>query len=358
MNRCPDAVDATMSRSPEDVDPVEARFVHAKLLLDHAHDESLPLAGRLVAMGKMAGCLDDLFTDAPGLPAATNSRVAPQPKLTADSLTRAVAPLLDEAAALLNDELLPELARAGVCLASMDQLTPRQLTALDDYFQLHVFPLLLPLAVDPGHPFPRLNSGQLNLLVHLRAQAHNTLMGGVMLAVLQIPHGLPRWIQVPGGSGGGAHGKAAKAQPTTYVWLEDLVRTHTDLLFPGLTIRGTYIFRVVGSIPTSRPHGETDFSHHARGSDVQHHQVQHGSILHGSGLHGNVRLDIEAAATHGLTDWLANHIHLPLSTVARNVPPMAMADLVRLAALIPAPTPWYRRWSQRLLTALFGHINP
>ena len=160
-----------------------------------------------------------------------------------------IYPLLHRQQYLLNDEVLPALAAAGIRVVDIDEVTPEERVALDRYYEREVFPVLTPLAVDPGHPFPHISNLSLNLAVAIEDP---TL--GSRFARLKIPNVLPRFIPIPphegvaedtasasAGSGGSAAGGAANL---TLVPLEQLIAANLDDLFPGLHVVESYPFQV------------------------------------------------------------------------------------------------------------------
>jgi polyphosphate kinase len=138
---------------------------------------------------------------------------------------------------VLYNELLPDLARAGVHLLDYSALDAHQQAVAADYFQRAVFPVLTPLAVDASHPFPHISNLSLSLLVVVRDR------GSQRLARVKVPGVVPRLVPVPpgpaqNGSPDGIH------QPVCFVWLEQVVAANLASLFPGKEIVAAYAFRV------------------------------------------------------------------------------------------------------------------
>lgn len=297
-----------------------AHFVQPQALLHTAQDEQSPLRARLAALGQMAAAVDELFVthcaELRNAMEVSGSMVLAPTAVT----TRYVTPLLEQAADELHGKLLPMLPSQGIELVRMDALTPQELTAVAALFRREFYPLLIPLAVDPGHPFPRLGHGTMNLLIQLRQPSGDAMVGGALFAVLMIPHSLPRWIRVPSDAG---------EQVQRFVWIEDMLEHFAARLFNGMDVAHVYHFRVLrcAQLHTpDRPDGDI------------------------------VRLDISAPMARNVALWLANHLHLPAHTVVRNQPPLAMADLRALGDLMPARAPWYRRASTRVWRFFFGHL--
>jgi polyphosphate kinase len=131
--------------------------------------------------------------------------------------------------------LLPKLADAGIVFVKPSELSSQAQLDLDARFHNEVFPILTPIAIDPGHPFPQVRNKSLNLGVMLMREG--TLEHG--FGVVQVPSMLPRLYPVAGV-------KTPNGQPATraFVLLEDLLARHVGTIFPGARIEGLYVFRV------------------------------------------------------------------------------------------------------------------
>ena len=130
---------------------------------------------------------------------------------------------------LVNDTLLPALASSGISLLVVRELDDAKRAALGTFFREAVLPVLTPLAIDVSRPFPLLSSLSLNLALLLEpAPGENERR----LAIVQVPAGLTRLVEVAGGEG------------YTFVLLEDVIRTHIAQLFPGQTISETTVIRL------------------------------------------------------------------------------------------------------------------
>ena len=124
------------------------------------------------------------------------------------------------------DHLVPELAQAGVAFASFDQLDEADRAHLGAYFDERIFPVLTPLAVDPGHPFPYISDLSLNLAVVV----NDPVTGDHRFARVKVPNLLPRFIVMPDG--------------VRFVSLEQVIAEHLAVLFPGMVLGRHHAFRV------------------------------------------------------------------------------------------------------------------
>jgi polyphosphate kinase len=135
-------------------------------------------------------------------------------------------------------EVQPGLEQEGISVVDWPSLDGEERAALDAYFQEHVFPVLTPLAFDPGRPFPHISNRSLNLAVVV-----SDPKGEEHFARVKVPNTLPQLVPV----------KAASENPPApllgaktfkFVWLEQLIAANLRLLFPGMEIVESYPFRV------------------------------------------------------------------------------------------------------------------
>jgi polyphosphate kinase len=148
-------------------------------------------------------------------------------------LREAVLPLVALQARSFSDEVRPELARHGIRLLEWSELTPGQRAAAASYFRRNVFPVLTPLAVDPGHPFPFISNLSTSLGLFLSSPDSEERL----FARVKVPEVLPPWVSLPSECD-------SRADVRSFVRLQDVIRFHLDELFPGMTIQEVMPFRV------------------------------------------------------------------------------------------------------------------
>ena len=144
--------------------------------------------------------------------------------------TRALAQM-DEQAACWSRDLRPLLAADGIHFLEPADYTPAIDAWLAQYFKAQIFPVLTPLAFDPGHPFPYVSNLSMNLAVRVR---HG---GRTKFARVKVPGMLPRFVALPDG--------LSPATGTAFVFLEDVIRRNIQELFPGTHLEGAHLFRVI-----------------------------------------------------------------------------------------------------------------
>jgi polyphosphate kinase len=202
-------------------------------VLHEATDPRVPLLERVKFLAIFSSNLDEYFqVRVGGLRRQAASGVAHG---SPDGLTPAeqLAVIRDRVARLLDEQrrclgvLLEELAPHGVRIVGMSELTAAERRAIDEQFESQIFPVLTPLAVDPGHPFPYVSNLSLSLAVEVR----DPMLGTEHFARVKVPKRLTRWMPVPGRS-------------HEFVPLEHVIGENLEALFPGMEILGWYAFRV------------------------------------------------------------------------------------------------------------------
>ncbi len=156
-----------------------------------------------------------------------------------EQIRNALLPMIAAQADIYQRAIRPELAQHGIHLLSWPDLTDFQRDAAYRYFRKNVFPVLTPLAVDPGHPFPFLSNLSTSLGVLLRAPDGDESL----FARVKVPDVLPQWVALPDER---ENGKPGTRQ--CFVRLLDLVRDNLADLFPGMTVLEVLPFRVTRNV--------------------------------------------------------------------------------------------------------------
>ena len=202
-------------------------------VLHEAFDERNPLLERLKFLSIFSTNLDEFFMVrvaglrrqvAAGVIASAADGLSPQAQL--DAIERRVRELTVRERECLHDALLPALADRGIRLVRMTELTKDEWNTVDGFFEAEVFPVLTPLAVDPGHPFPYVSNLSLSLAVEIRDPDR----GIDHFARVKVPRSLPRWV---------SFGRA-----NHFVPLEEVIGANLGSLFPGMQVLGWWAFKV------------------------------------------------------------------------------------------------------------------
>jgi polyphosphate kinase len=202
-------------------------------VLAEAQDPRTPLLERLKFAAIFSTNLDEFYmVRVAGLrrKVAANARSYPpedrSPQEQLDAIRTRVRELLTLRNRLVFDELLPALAERGVRLVSMESLSPSEGEQVGRFFESEVFPVLTPLAVDPGHPFPYISNLSLSLAVEVRDPG----TGSVHFARVKVPRTLPRWVPI--------------GRPLHFVPLEEVIEANLAALFPGMDVLRWHEFRI------------------------------------------------------------------------------------------------------------------
>jgi len=202
-------------------------------VLAMAEDPKLPLLERVRFLAIFSQNLDDFFqVRVAGLKeqvlaavgAASPDGMSPLEQLR--SIRSRVERLLDRQVGLYQHEIIPALGAAGITLVRGEDVSRKELTRLHTVFREQIFPVLTPLAVDPGHPFPYISHLSLNLAVLVRDPQHKEQR----FARVKVPPVLPRFVPLVEGE--------------RYLPLEDLIALHLQGLFPGMEVVSHHPFRV------------------------------------------------------------------------------------------------------------------
>lgn len=143
-----------------------------------------------------------------------------------------LTPLTQDTRCYWRTTLLAQLAEQHIFILDYEQLDEEQRAAMLAYFEQEIFPVLTPLAVDPGHPFPLISNRSLNLAVVI-----DDAVQFERFARVKVPPTLPRLIPIPVA--------ASEPHSVAYVWIEQVIAAHLSKLFPGIDVRESYPFRVL-----------------------------------------------------------------------------------------------------------------
>jgi polyphosphate kinase len=210
---------------------------------------------------------------------------------------------------VLNEQLLPALEQEGIRLMRVAELDEETQGNLERTFDESVFPVLTPLAVDSGHPFPYISNLSLSLAVELEEATRD----GVELhfARVKIPPTLPRFVPI-GGEGA----------ERRFVLLEDLIAHHLDVLFPGLHVRDSYLFRVTRDADLDLQEDEADDLLRAIESELRRRRFGE-----------PVRLEIERGMPEYMRDFLFTSLELGPVDCYEIDGLMALSDLWQIVNL-------------------------
>jgi polyphosphate kinase len=184
-------------------------------------------------MIRLAGLKDQI--DSRTTPRSPDGRTAEQQFA---ALRHSLAPLIQEVRRYWREEMLPLLAQEHIYVLDYEQLDAVQRETMRYYFESEIFPVLTPLAVDTGHPFPHISNRSLNLAVVI---ASPDAEQEDLFARIKVPPALPRLLPIPSIK----HANEDNAEAVVFVWLEQVIAANLQMLFPGFAIWESYPFRVL-----------------------------------------------------------------------------------------------------------------
>lgn len=223
--------------------------------------------------------------------------------------------LIDEQYALFNDAVMPQLAREGIVILSHLERDEDQRRWVAAFFQKQVRPLLVPVGLDPSHPFPQVANKSLNFIARLAGA--DAFGRANTIAIVKVPRVLPRVIRVPDKLAGvDANGRPRQA----FVLLTSVIRAHLGELFPGREVEAFSQFRVT-----------RDSDLEIDSDDVTNLRQALRSGLTTRHFGQAVRLEVVNTCPEELAAFLLHQFELPQAALYRVNGPV---NLVRLNQLI------------------------
>jgi polyphosphate kinase len=214
-------------------------------VLEEARDTTNPLLERVRFLSIVGSNLNEFFMvrmasltaqlDA-GIPEFGPDRMSPSGQLVA--ARREIKRLMETAHQCLEKELKPALADEGIHIVEYSELSPKQLLACKRYFDEIIFPVLTPLAFDPGRPFPHISNLSLNLAVSIE-----DAKGAEHFARVKVPDSLPALVPLTRPRNSSIK-RARTRRKESYVWIEQVIAANLDALFPSMKVVEAHPFHV------------------------------------------------------------------------------------------------------------------
>ena len=215
-------------------------------VLSEVQDENNPLLERVKFLSIFGSNMDEFFmVRVSGIRKLVEANVAeisidgmtPREQLAA--IRKRALELYGEAHHYYQRHILPELDKTGIHILDYEKLNDAQRRRADTYFHDVVFPVLTPLALDPGHPFPHISNQSLNLAIVIRDKK-----GREKFARLKVPDTLQQLVPVKRSSGG-ARRDGTIPWHHYFVWLEEVINANLNELFPGMQVVEAHPFRII-----------------------------------------------------------------------------------------------------------------
>jgi polyphosphate kinase len=313
--------------APAAVDPLEAIpwldrdhsiLAFNERVLDWAHRADVPLLERLRYLCIVSSNLDEFFEVrvAPHLMAQQGGVHKGEFSIHSfEALAGAAHKLVERQYALYNDELMPAFGREGIEIVSHGDRTAAQKAWVHEYFDREVRPLLIPVGLDPAHPFPQVANKTLNFIVRLGGK--DAFGRENEIAIVKVPRVLPRLIRMPA---------KASGKKALFVSLSSVIRAHLEQLFPGREVGQFSQFRVTRHSDLAVDEDDVRDLRTALRLGLQHRHYGQA-----------VRLEVSAGCSEHLANFLLQQFHLPPQALYRVHGPVNLVRLAQLIDLVDKP---------------------
>jgi polyphosphate kinase len=287
-------------------------------VLEFAVDDETPLLEQLKLLAIFASNLDEFFQvrvsgldDQVAAGIHTPSPDGRTPREQVAEIRRVVIELSARHEQLIVNKILPALCEAGIELIGHSDLTDDERREVAAQFRDRIFPVLTPLAVDPGHPFPYISDLSLNLAVLVRDQVD----GRERFARVKVPNTLDRWLRLGRGD--------------RFVSLESVIGAHLDQLFPGMEIIESYGFRVTRNADLTLEEEEADDLLAA--VEIELRRRRFGRAI---------RLEIDMEMSDAVLDLLVRELDIEDTEVYSTAAPLDATSLFQIASLDRPDLQW------------------
>ncbi|BCO26678.1 polyphosphate kinase [Rhodoferax lithotrophicus] len=306
--------------------PVDTRWIDRDMsllafnarVLHWAQKPDVPLLERLRYLCIVSSNLDEFFEVRAAL---YTSLAKPKADLSAidaqaqEALSLVAHSLVATQYTLYNDVLLPAFAKEGIRVVSHSERTLAQQRWVKSFFEREVRPLLLPVGLDPAHPFPQVANKSLNFIVRL--SGHDAFGRENEIAIVKVPRSLPRFIRLP---------EKLSGKRTLFVSISSVIRSHLKDLFPGRTVGDFSQFRVTRHSDLSVDEEDVKNLRTALRQGLDHRNYGQA-----------VRLEVSAGCAESLSDMLLRQFELPTSALYRVHGPVNLVRLNQLIDLVDQP---------------------
>jgi polyphosphate kinase len=304
------------------LDREQAILAFNRRVLAQAERSDVPLLERLRYVTIVSSNLDEFFevrfADFLEDVRASNSDEARQ---RLDDVAASAHALIDEQYALFNDRVMPDLATEGFVVLNHAQRTTAQRQWVAEFFEQQVRPLLIPVVLDPSHPFPLVANKSLNFIARLSGK--DAFGRANSIAIVKVPRVLPRVMRLPD--------NICQPGQQGFVLLSSVIRAHLDQLFPARKVEAFSQFRVTRDSDLDVDEQDVANLRQAlrRGLTTRHFGQA-------------IRLEVVATCPEELSNFLLDQFALPPAALYRVNGPV---NLVRLNQLIDQADAFSRRFA-------------
>lgn len=302
-------------------------------VLAQALDPRAPLLERAKFLAIFSSNLDEFFMKRYALlrqraqSAQTDPGAAESAAQILPRVRQRVMQLEADQARCWSSELRPALAEAGIAIVDYAALSEPLRLEIDEWYRTNAYPILTPLAVDPGHRFPFISNLSENLGVLVGPEGSDERL----FARIKIPNMLPRFVPV-----GEVH------ETRTFVPIEQIILNNLDALFPGMKVHDVLVFRVTRSAVITQENEEAD--------DLLEHVE---SQLRMRRFASAVRIEVPPSPSPEILSFLTEELGLSSTDVFEREGPLDYGALFQISDL-PRPDLKHKPWVPVVPAALSG----
>lgn len=303
---------------PDLLDRDHSLIAFNERVLNWAVRDDVPLMERLRYLCIVSSNLDEFFEVRAEPHLAANQANDQKGQFTVKTFER-LADLLHNLVArqytLYNEKLMPAFEQLGIKIISHGERNSAQRQWVKQYFEREVRPLLIPVGLDPSHPFPQVANKSLNFIVRLGGK--DAFGRENDIAIVKVPRVLPRLIRMADKVAGGR---------ALFVSLSSVIRAHLEQLFPGRTVGQFSQFRVTRHSDLAVDEDDVQNLRTALRQGLVHRHYGQA-----------VRLEVSAGCSEYLSDFLLKQFELPAKALYRVQGPVNLVRLTQLIDLVDRP---------------------
>jgi len=232
-------------------------------------------------------------------------------------IEKALRPMLKQFDDYWNNEIVPALKENNIFLLKFEDFAAEEQERLKEYFKKEIYPILTPLAFDPGRPFPYISNLSLNLAVIIRDPK-----GSTHFARVKVPSTHPRLIPVDDIINPSRKPNINGGFEAKFIWFGDLIKANVDLLFPGMEVIEAYRFRVTRDTDIELQEDEADDLLHVIEENIR--QRRFGQV---------VRLEVESTVPEYMMETLIENLRIKRDDVYISDGPSGLSDVMSLYTL-------------------------
>ena len=290
-------------------------------VLEEALSDNLPLLEKVKFISIFSSNLDEFYMIrisglkeqiAANILEPTIDGLTPTEQIT--KIEKALKPMIKELIDLWSDNIVPALKSHGVQLLRFTEFTEEEQAKLRDYFTKEIYPVLTPLAFDPGRPFPYISNLSLNLAILVKKPN-----GENHFARVKVPNILPRLLQVDDIINPEKSKKTNGRFNAKFIWLGDLIRVNLDMLFQGLEVVEAHRFRITRDTDIELQEDEADDLLRVIEENIR--QRRFGSV---------VRIEVTSSMPEFMLETLMENLRLTREDVHIFDGPIGLSDVMTL----------------------------